>query len=310
LAPEYEIAATALKAFSDRVVVASVDADKYRDLGGRFEVKGFPTLKWFPAGEIKNPTPYQGGRTAADIINFINTEAGVNGKIKSAASFVVDLDPSNFDSIVMDKTKDVLVEFYAPWCGHCKRLAPDYEKAAESLQGESSAVIAKVDADKHRELGTRYGVTGFPTLKWFPKDKKEGTEYEGGRSPSDFVNFFNDKAGTERVLGGGYIPTSGRIESLDELARRFVAASADEKQAIYKEVEAKIAEEAQKGHKNAGFAKFYSIAAKNIAGGKADYAVKEVARLTKMVAGSITAKAKGEMHRRINIIKQFLSAEE
>ena len=57
---------------------------------------------------------YNGGRTAEDIIGFINSKAGTGGKSKKAPSAVVDLNPSNFDGIVMDTSKDVLVEFYAP----------------------------------------------------------------------------------------------------------------------------------------------------------------------------------------------------
>lgn len=125
-------------------------------------------LKWFPAGSLE-PETYSGGRTAADIVAFVNGKAGTNARVVGPKQWSVDLDESNFDRIVLDSTKDVLVEFYAPWCGHCKKLAPDYEKAAESLAGEDSVVVAKVDADKFRSLGERFGVTGFPTLKFFPK---------------------------------------------------------------------------------------------------------------------------------------------
>ena len=57
---------------------------------------------------------YNGGRSADDIINFINGKAGSRGRVKKEPSHVVELDPSNFDKIVMDTDKDVLVEFYAP----------------------------------------------------------------------------------------------------------------------------------------------------------------------------------------------------
>lgn len=173
LAPEYEIAATAFTKLTDKAIIASVDADAHRALGTRFGVTGFPTLKWFPAGSLE-PEAYSGGRTAADIIAFVNGKVGTSAKVAAAKTFVVDLDPTNFESIVMDATKDVLVEFYAPWCGHCKTLAPQYEKAATSFAGESAIVIAKVDADKHKELGSKYGVTGFPTLKFFPKVSGRG----------------------------------------------------------------------------------------------------------------------------------------
>jgi protein disulfide-isomerase-like protein len=174
LAPEYELVAQAFSKYKNQAVIASVDADAHRELGKRFEIKGFPSLRWFPAGSL-TPESYNGGRTAAAIVDYVNEKAGSNARLVTKATSVVVLDESNFDAVVLDNTKDVLVEFYAPWCGHCKKLAPDYEVAAASLAGENGVVVASVDADKHKSLGERFGVTGFPTLKFFPKVSKGGT---------------------------------------------------------------------------------------------------------------------------------------
>ncbi len=88
-----------------------MDADKHRDLGGRFGVTGFPTLKWFPAGS-KEPEAYSGGRSAPDLVDFVNKKIGTNLRTKTAPTAVTVLDPYNFDQVVLDNTKDVLVEFY------------------------------------------------------------------------------------------------------------------------------------------------------------------------------------------------------
>ncbi|KAF0989602.1 hypothetical protein HZS_2354 [Henneguya salminicola] len=69
----------------------------------------------------------------------------------------------NFDEIVFDKEKDVLIEFYAPWCGHCKSLAPIYEELATLLKSEKRLIIAKMDATAN-EVHKDFGVQGFPTI--------------------------------------------------------------------------------------------------------------------------------------------------
>ena len=107
------------------------------------------------------------------------------------------LDPKSFDKVVFNSNKPALVEFYAPWCGHCKTLAPIYEELATAFSSFSDKVtVANVDADNHKDLGKKFGVTGFPTLKWF--DGKPGSEpedYKGGRDLESLSNFITEKTG-------------------------------------------------------------------------------------------------------------------
>jgi protein disulfide-isomerase A6 len=114
--------------------------------------------------------------------------------IATIVSQVIDLDPKNFDSVV-DGSKHVLVEFYAPWCGHCKQLAPTYDIVGAAYQKHNDIVIAKVDADKHKSLGSRFGVQGFPTLKFFPKGSQTPIDYKAGREESDFYAYLEEHTG-------------------------------------------------------------------------------------------------------------------
>lgn len=114
----------------------------------------------------------------------------------AAKSAVIDLVPDNFDKIVLKSGKPSLVEFFAPWCGHCKNLAPIYEELAANFEFVSNKVtIAKVDADAEKGLGKRFGIQGFPTLKWFDGKSDKPEDYHGGRDLESLTAFIAEKTG-------------------------------------------------------------------------------------------------------------------
>eukprot|EP00475_Leptophrys_vorax_P005922 TRINITY_DN1359_c0_g1_i1.p1 TRINITY_DN1359_c0_g1~~TRINITY_DN1359_c0_g1_i1.p1 ORF type:complete len:387 (+),score=60.61 TRINITY_DN1359_c0_g1_i1:84-1163(+) len=300
LAPEYEQFGTAFKK-TKSVVIAKVDCDEHKDLCGRFDVKGFPTLKWFPAKSTK-PEDYQGGRDVDALVAFVNGKMGTNVKIAAPVSDVVVLDPSNFEAIVLDETKHVLVEFYAPWCGHCKALTPTYDKLGSVFKADKNVVIAKLDADAHRDLGEKFGVSGFPTLKWFPAGNKAGEDYNEGRDLDAFVSFINEKAGTSRTTSGSLSETAGRIAALDEIAAEFLAAA--DKAGLKAKAE-KVEVDADKSKHAAVYVK----AMKSIIDKGVEYADKEVARLTRVLAGTLKPEKADEFTIRKNILSAFVKSE-
>ena len=97
-----------------------------------------------------------------------------------------------FDQFVADNEL-VFVKFYAPWCGHCKAMAKDYEQLAAGLKSEGSPVrIAKVDATIENDLATRFAIKGFPTLRLFVGGVP--LEYKGGRTEKDMREWLQRRA--------------------------------------------------------------------------------------------------------------------
>jgi len=179
-----------------------------------YDIKGFPTLKLFKNGEV---VPYSGARTLDAFAKFVEDNAGISGllallpeapkeepkvekkeepkeekKVEEVDpnSNVVILTAENFD----EKTKEGswLIEFYAPWCGHCKKLTPTWEELATTAKGKFG--VAKVDCTIEKDLAQKYGVRGYPTIKLFAGG--EVTDYKGQRAVGDFVSFVeaNSKA--------------------------------------------------------------------------------------------------------------------
>eukprot|EP01055_Gregarina_sp_Pseudo9_P000312 Gregarina_sp_Pseudo_9__311@NODE_1200_length_1784_cov_455_554728_g1126_i0_p1_GENE_NODE_1200_length_1784_cov_455_554728_g1126_i0NODE_1200_length_1784_cov_455_554728_g1126_i0_p1_ORF_typecomplete_len486_score157_10Thioredoxin/PF00085_20/9_4e34Thioredoxin/PF00085_20/3_8e03Thioredoxin/PF00085_20/0_78Thioredoxin/PF00085_20/3e26Thioredoxin_6/PF13848_6/0_11Thioredoxin_6/PF13848_6/1e10Thioredoxin_6/PF13848_6/3_7e20Thioredoxin_6/PF13848_6/0_12Thioredoxin_6/PF13848_6/0_31Calsequestrin/PF01216_17/4_3e16Calse len=118
-------------------------------------------------------------------------ESSSSSSGESSSNAVVQLTSSNFDAFLKDNANS-LVEFYAPWCGHCKKLAPEYEAAAEVLKADKIP-LGKVDATEEKELAERFDIRGFPTLYFFRNGKHE--EYDGGRTKDTIVQWVKSMTG-------------------------------------------------------------------------------------------------------------------
>merc|ERR1739840_90126 len=94
---------------------------------------------------------------------------------------------SNFAEIALDTSKDVLVESYAPWCGHCKKLAPIWDELGEKFKDNDEITIAKIDMTANELADVK--VRGFPTIKLFKAGDNAVVDYTGGRALEDFVKF-------------------------------------------------------------------------------------------------------------------------
>jgi len=296
LAPVYEELASSFESVKDKVTIAKVDADAEKDLGKRFGISGFPTLKWFD-GKSKDPEDYKGGRDIDSLSAFITEKTSIKPKAaKKAASEVKMLTEENWRNEI-GGDQDVIVAFTAPWCGHCKTLAPTWEKVASDFSAEPGVTIAKVDceAPNAKSIAEAEGVKSYPTIKYFPKGSTVPQPYEGGRSEADLVSFMNEKAGTFRAPGGSLNALAGVIPSLDTAVANLKSGG----DKAYKELEK------QAGKAKDAYAEYYGKVAGKLQENKG-YVEKELARLQGLLAkGNLAPEKVDDLTSRSNILRKF-----
>ncbi|TRY71848.1 hypothetical protein TCAL_05412 [Tigriopus californicus] len=197
LAPTWdELAET----FADGTVakIAKVDCTQAQSLCQEHEIKGYPTLAWFKNG--KKTEVYRGARTLDELSDFVKTSAETKDQPEAdkvptesgETGPVVLLTIDNFAKEI--ESGVTFVKYFAPWCGHCKRLAPTWDELAKKYEGKAGIKVAKVDCtsndNQNKELCNDQGVNGFPTLI-IHKDGQKVAEYSGKRELADLEKFVN-----------------------------------------------------------------------------------------------------------------------
>jgi len=135
---------------------------------------------------------------------------------------VLVLTKDNFDE-ALSTYENVLVEFYAPWCGHCKKLEPEYAQAAAYFKEQGNKIrLAKVDATVESELAEKYEIRGFPTLIMFIN--KEQSPFTGGRNAQAIVGWIKKKVEVPSI----YIEKSQDVEAIVNKAEVIVLFFGDE----------------------------------------------------------------------------------
>ncbi|GFQ83931.1 protein disulfide-isomerase A5, partial [Trichonephila clavata] len=188
--PEFEAAAASMKEQDIPGILAAVDAIKEKAVADRFKITGYPTVKYFKNGEVHFDVNL---RTADKILEFMNDPKEPPPPPppeipwSEEPGHVVHLKEDDFKTFLKRK-KHVLVMFYAPWCGHCKKAKPEFKAAAEYFKDEPKVEFAAVDCTAYSSICNAHDIKGYPTLKYFNYYKAE-KHYEGSRTEKDFVDY-------------------------------------------------------------------------------------------------------------------------
>merc|ERR1711872_735255 len=211
------------KDVESEVTMGKVDCTEATALCSAQDVTGYPTLKFFKNGAEKDDgVKYRGQRDLAALEKFINEKLGnevADEKPKEVASEdakveagLTILTEGSFTKTVAEG--DTFIKFYAPWCGHCQKLAPVWDELAKSFEKDEQVKIAKLDCTQQQSLCQEHEVKGYPTLAYFRNGRKVET-YKGARTLAeltDFVNTEKGEAGKDADQDDGKVPDSTKPE--------------------------------------------------------------------------------------------------
>lgn len=204
LAPIWAELATNVKTNNLGFKVAKIDCTQNSGVCSSANVHGYPTIKLYVNGQVHQ---YTGERTIEAFTSFVAEKKGDAVHVEAptrvtpsvvapaepveAASDVAVLSADNFASTIAEGYW--LIEFYAPWCGHCKRLAPIWDELATAQKKEGLFGVAKVDCTIERDLASTHGIRGFPTIKLF-KDGQFVADYRDARTIEAFTAFVKNQS--------------------------------------------------------------------------------------------------------------------
>jgi len=223
-----------------------------------------------------------------DSVDDSTTNKDATSENDAPEQYVVDLDEDNFHRTVLDTTKNFIVEFYSGVTEWSKSYAPTYEKVAQVFKDEPNCVVAKVDINKYRNLGRIYEWGGMMKFYFFPADKRiDGELYQGSRALNHFVEFLNEKCGTNRLPDGRLDTSKGRLPSFDKLSNDFFVTMGT----------------LDNTTKEAGT--YYINVMKKIMENGDSFVADEMARLEKVLKEYMTSEKRVSTITRYNILKHF-----
>ncbi|CAD8072035.1 unnamed protein product [Paramecium sonneborni] len=175
--------------FENKVIFSRTDATKYKFES--FNMNSYPSIFFIKEKQIQKYDSQQ--RSIEKLIEFINDQLKIKNDYQRIINngIVITVTSETFQDIVIKSKQHVLVKFYAPWCGHCKNMAKEYEELAQLYRGNGNVLIAEMDWTQH-QVGV-VSISGFPTVILFYKDGNsvEQIKYNKQRQAREMKQFID-----------------------------------------------------------------------------------------------------------------------
>eukprot|EP00112_Aurelia_sp_Birch-Aquarium-sp1_P002244 Seg1244.1 transcript_id=Seg1244.1/GoldUCD/mRNA.D3Y31 product="Protein disulfide isomerase-like 2-2" protein_id=Seg1244.1/GoldUCD/D3Y31 len=293
--------------FQEREDVVIAKANIYNDmkLASKYDVEDYCKIKYFVKGS-RVAEGYDGEHTFTDLSRLVESKLRIDMKQDFPKRPLIHLNDDNFERIVKDPTKDVMVYYHTQWCLKCKNLTQVMLKVAENFKNEPNCLLAMLDGQKSFDSAVKSKVGLYPTFMFFPKFDKDGEVYLPGKfdenwSEYNITKFLNINCDTSRTTGGFLDKTAGRLDELDVIARYFMRNLNRREKAIMETIQ--TVQKLPSYKKRIG--DYYVKVMRKIATDGEDFLLEEIERTQKLIFGSTSLNNKDELTKRRNILRQF-----
>ena len=165
-----------------KIIAVNSEDEENKDLIKSQNIKGFPTIRYYPSGISSDAQEYNGERSYNDFMQYLSS------KNRSKRN----LNPMLKNNKSGDSKNALFIMYYAEWCGHCKRTMPEFNRLLNDYKGDVKIVAINSEDDKHKDLIKSQNIKGFPTIRYYPSGiSADAEEYSGGRTYNDFIQYLN-----------------------------------------------------------------------------------------------------------------------